>query len=153
MLEILSNYLRNKIHVGYPRFFQITSNTKHEKPPRFFQITYKKAQGVPEIVSNYFRKKNTKGPQDSFKLSQDSSKLLQKQDPHGIPEILSNYFKNTTHRESLIFFQNYFKNKTLEVLGILSNYPRNKTHMGYPRFFRTTLKTKHEGPLRFLQIT
>ena len=123
--EILWNYFSNKRRdlkkqqQGSPRFFQLTSKTKHKGPPRFFHIASKKYTEIfPrflqitskgrhhesrkfEIIWNYFKSKT--------RYFRNSFKLLQNSDTNG-PEIFSDHFKNKIQVISAVL-SNYFKNK------------------------------------------
>ena len=46
-----------------PRFFQTISKTKHKGLPRFFQNYFKTRQGIPEILSSYFKNKTKRIPE------------------------------------------------------------------------------------------
>ncbi|KAJ3657339.1 hypothetical protein Zmor_000696 [Zophobas morio] len=112
--DILSIYVLQKLEKGYPRFFQITSETRATGGSRhsFKLCTPKTKQEVPEIFCNYIpQDQNTRGARDYFRL-------LQKYDPKGVPEIFqtTKYFKNGK------ILSNYFKNQRQAVPDILPNY-------------------------------
>ena len=89
VLEVFSNYFKNKIHTGHPRFFQIlqkhdkrfskciqiTSKTKRKGFPKFFQIISKtRSTWDPRNPFQLLQKQNTRDPRDFSKLLQEQNK-------------------------------------------------------------------------------
>ena len=133
---------------------------------RFFQNIFKARQGTFKSVSSYFKNKTKdsedslkppqtedKGSQDSFKLLQkqntrvllDSFKLLQKQD-----KIFSRFFQ-TTSKNNHKWCPRFFKNKTWDPQDSFKLV--QKQDKGFPLFFQSILKTNHKWCPGFFQIT